>query len=129
MSMSEPRKVSVLMVDDSACVRQRLRRLLKEEEHIHVVSEAGTAIDAIMQFEASRPDAVLLDIHLPDFSGMEVLRWVKRVSPHCVVIMLTNLAAAELQEACQLAGADHFFHKATEFEKAISMLNQLPLCK
>lgn len=126
MKASEPYLVAVLVVDDSAVVRQRLCQLLKEEKRVHLVGAAGTAVDAVMLFEMHAPDAVLLDLHMPDFNGLEVLRWIKRSSHCCVVVVLTNSSLPEFREACQREGADYFFHKASEFEKAISVLGSLP---
>ena len=83
--------VSVLVVDDSTIVRQRLCALLAEADDICVAGEACSVEEAWNLFEQCRPDAVVLDIQLPDGSGLEVLRRIKQTMPSCLVIMLTNL--------------------------------------
>lgn len=125
MPTNDDRLIRVLVVDDSPVVRRRLCRLLAEERQVRVIAEADTAVGAVIQFEAHRPDAVLLDIHLPDFSGVELLRWFKRSSPDCTVVVLTNARIPDLREACTRDGADFFFYKASEFEAAIAALSGL----
>jgi two-component system response regulator DevR len=117
-------RVSVLVVDDSAIVRQRLCALLAEDDSICVAAEAGGVAEAWERFEQCRPDAVVLDIHLPDGSGIDVLRRVKQAKPSCQVIMLTNLCEAPFRCESERCGADHFLHKATEFERVAELLHR-----
>ncbi len=117
--------VTVLLVDDVALVRERLCSLLGEDPRIAVVGQAQDAAEAIRQSESLRPDAVVLDYRLPDATGVEVLRHIKRSSPWCVVIMLTNLRESIFEEVSRMSGADYFFHKATEFEKVAEVLGHL----
>jgi len=109
--------ISVLLVEDFAPIRHRMSSLISGHPGIEVVGEAADAAGALRQFALCRPDVVVLDIQLPDGSGIDVLRTIKASSPDCVVIMLTSHADEAYREACQRAGADHFFQKETEFEK------------
>ena len=65
--------VRVLIVDDHAVVRSGLRLLLQNEEDIEVVGEAGTARDAILEARSVRPDLVLMDVTMPDGSGLDAV--------------------------------------------------------
>ena len=65
--------VRVLIVDDHAVVRSGLRLLLEGEEDIEVVGEAGTARDAILEARSVKPDLVLLDVTMPDGSGLDAV--------------------------------------------------------
>lgn len=114
----------VLLVDDSQPVRSRIRRLLQESLPLEMVGEAGTVAEALALFRTHRPDAVVLDLGLPDGDGLTVLSEIKRTQPACVVIVLTNYANPECREHCLLAGADHFFDKAQEFERVPEVLRQ-----
>ena len=125
MNLNHPGPISVLLADDSPIVRHRLSELLSEDPRIRVVGEAADAAEAINLFEALRPDAAVLDYRLPDATGLEVLRHIKESAPWCVVIMLTNLREEVFGEVCRACGADHFFHKATEFEKVGEVLGDL----
>jgi DNA-binding NarL/FixJ family response regulator len=116
--------VSVLVVDDSRIVRERLCALLAEDDRIAVVGEAGTAGEACVLFQKHRPDAVILDVQLPDHSGLEVLAAIKWAIPSCRVIMLTNACDRFIRRESQRRGADHFLRKATEFELVPGLLLQ-----
>ncbi len=125
--MTRYRPISVLLVEDFAPVRQRLRSLLSGRDGIEIAGEAPTASEALRLFTLHQPEVVVLDIQLPDGNGIDVLRRIKSASPSCVVIMLTSHGAEAYREACHDAGADHFFHKATEFERIPETLEALLL--
>ena len=127
MNDSHKKIVSVLIVEDSVIVRARLRALLAEDDSVNVVAEAASATEAIERFRVHVPDAVVLDLQLVGSSGLEVLRHVKRVAPRCIVIMLTNHTQQEFRDACHKDGADHFFHKSTEFDRVADVLAALSL--
>jgi DNA-binding NarL/FixJ family response regulator len=118
-------QVGVLVVEDSDIVRQRICEMLDEEPHLRVVGQAADVAEALNLFEALRPNALVLDYRLPDGTGLQVLQHVKQAAPWCVVIMLTNLHEEMFGEICRAAGADHFFHKATEFERIPEVLGRL----
>jgi two-component system, NarL family, response regulator NreC len=82
-------KISLLLVDDHAVVRVGLRMLLESEPDIDIVGEAASASDALNQVSKFLPDVVLMDIGLPDISGIDATREVKRLSPETAVIALT----------------------------------------
>ena len=116
--------VSVLVVDGSALIRQRLRALLAEDDHIRWVGEAGSRAEAWNLFVQIRPEVVLLDLRLPDGSGLELLCRIKQAAPSCLVIVLTNSRESIFRHECQRCGADHFLHKATEFEQVAGLLHR-----
>ena len=70
--------VRVLIVDDHAVVRTGLRLLLEAEDDLEPVGEAGSARDAVFQARALKPDVILLDIVMPDQTGLEVLPTILR---------------------------------------------------
>jgi two-component system, NarL family, nitrate/nitrite response regulator NarL len=117
-------RFSVLVVDGSEVVRQRLCELLAEEDGLHVVGEAGRAADAWEIFEQHRPEVVLLDLHLAEGSGLELLSRIKRAAPGCLVIVLTHLREALLRSESHRRGADYVLHKATEFEQVLTLLHR-----
>lgn len=120
--------VSVLVVEDSAVVRSRIRSMLSELKQVGDVSEARSAQEALRVFDATRPQVVILDIRLAGgSSGLDVLRHIKEQPQPCTAIMLTNLAEDEVQHACMELGADHFFNKANEFERAVEVIARSPV--
>lgn len=112
----------VLIVDDSEQIRERLVTLLSEEEQIRIVGQAGNGRDTMDAMERLRPDTVILDIRLPDKSGIELLKEVNDRYPAVMVIMLTNFDNAQYRRQCRQLGADHFLNKTLEFDKIIDLI-------
>jgi DNA-binding NarL/FixJ family response regulator len=125
MTLSHKVPLTVLVVDDSDAIRERLCELLGESPRLRVVGEACDGVEAILAFERLRPDAVVLDIQLPGIGGVEVLRRIKAAAPRCVVVMLTSFQQGPFREISRTLGASAFFHKATEFELVPGFLNSV----
>lgn len=118
--------MNVFLVDDSAVIRQRLRRLLSEMEQVTVSGESGDAEEATRAILEQKPDVVLLDIHLNDGgSGIDVLQTVKQATPAPAVIIITNYPYTQYRQKCLEAGADFFSVKSTEFDRIVPTLEQL----
>jgi two-component system response regulator NreC len=81
--------IRLLMVDDHAVVRLGMRMLFESEADITIVGEAETAQEAIKAVYELSPDVVLMDIGLPDLSGIEATRQIKELSPDTAVVALT----------------------------------------
>ncbi len=102
-------KEKILIVDDERMVRWTLNEALKGWGFEPV--EAGTVLGAVAGFEAECPAAVLLDINLPDGSGLDVLKEIKRLQPQAVVIMITANVMVEDTLAALRGGAYDFIGK------------------
>lgn len=105
------RKVKVLLVDDHEVVRVGLRSLLARERGIEVVGEAGNAAEAVAHATRLRPDVVVMDVRLPDRSGVEACREIRSADPNIQVIMLTSYADDEAVFNSILAGASGYLLK------------------
>jgi len=114
--------LKVFIVDDSALVRKRLRSLLEDIGEVELVGEAEDCAEAIDAIPKARPDVVILDIHMPGGSGIEVLKEIKKGEPSPLVIMLTDYPSLQYRKICQELGASYFFDKLTEFEKVAEVL-------
>ena len=125
MSPLPVRRVTVMVVDDSVPVRRRICELLVTEASAHIVAEAASAREALVAFERFRPEAVVLDIGLPDGSGLEVLRHIKQVAPLCFAIVLTQFDEPVFGELARTLGADNLFHKSNEFERVADAIRAL----
>jgi two-component system response regulator DevR len=97
--------LAVFLLDDHEVVRTGLRALLEAGDDITVVGEAGTVADALTRIPASKPDVAILDVRLPDGSGVEVCREVRSADPDIVCVMLTSYADDEALIASIMAGA------------------------
>jgi DNA-binding NarL/FixJ family response regulator len=97
--------IGVFLLDDHEVVRKGLRALLEACEDIEVVGEADTVADALISIPATQPDVAILDVRLPDGSGVEVCREVRSNSPAIACVMLTSYADDEALIASIMAGA------------------------
>jgi two-component system response regulator DevR len=107
------RHLRVLIVDDHEVVREGLRSILNRHEGISVVGEAGTVGTAVEEAARLRPDVVIMDVRLPDGSGVEACREIRQENPSTKVIMLTSYADDEAVFASILAGAAGYLLKQT----------------
>ena len=117
--------LKVYVVDDSELVRERLVDMVSEIEEVEVVGETGALREAEASIGQLRPDAVILDIRLPDGNGITLLRHMKRDRPAATVIVLTNYPYPQYREECLDAGADYFLYKATEFDQVGEILSRI----
>ncbi|MBI5021969.1 MAG: response regulator transcription factor [Ignavibacteriales bacterium] len=117
--------MKVFIVDDSHIVRARLMIAFSEIQGIEIVGQAQNVVEARQLIPQTTPDVVILDIKLPDGSGIDVLSKIKKDHPHIVVIMLTNYPYPQFKEESIKAGADYFFDKSTEVEKLVDVLSFL----
>src|SRR3984957_2034975 len=97
--------LGVFLLDDHEVVRTGLRVLLEAAPDIDVVGEAGTVADALARIPATKPNVAILDVRLPDGSGVEVCREIRSSSPDIACVMLTSYADDEALVASIMAGA------------------------
>ncbi len=109
----EEGKVTILIVDDHEVVRMGLRTLLDRRPGFLVVGEAGTVAESVAAARQSQPDVVVMDIRLPDGSGVEACREIRDERPETRVIMLTSYADEEALYGSIMAGASGYLLKQT----------------
>ncbi|MHB1137809.1 MAG: response regulator [Microthrixaceae bacterium] len=97
--------IRVFLLDDHEIVRRGVRDLLESAGDIEVVGEAGTAEQAVERVPLAAPDVAVLDVQLPDGSGVEVCRELRSVHPEVACLMLTSFADDEAMFDAVVAGA------------------------
>ena len=112
----------LLLVDDHAVVRTGLRMLLEEQGDVTIVGEAGTAAEAIEAAGRLNPDVVLMDIGLPDKSGIDAARELKRLRPTVAIVALTIHEDAEYFFKMLDAGAIGYVPKRAAPEELLSAI-------
>ncbi|HEX6254653.1 MAG TPA: response regulator transcription factor, partial [Euzebyales bacterium] len=100
-----------MLVDDHEVVRSGLRALIGGCEDLEVVAEAGTAADAMLGARSHHPDVVVLDIRLPDRSGIDVCRDLRAEHPDIAVLMLTSYSEGRALFDAIMAGASGYVLK------------------
>jgi two-component system response regulator DevR len=104
-------RIGVFLLDDHEVVREGLRHLLEAEDDLEVVGEAGTAAEAIEGIGRSRPQVAVLDVRLPDSSGVEVCREVRSVHHDVACLILTSFSDDEALFDAIMAGASGYVLK------------------
>ena len=112
--------ISILVVDDHWLVRLGLTNLFSKLRQFVLVGEASTAADAISAAHTHAPNVVIMDVRLPDGSGIEACRQIRSDSPGTRVIMLTSFSDEDAVIASILAGASGYLLKQSEPERLIA---------
>jgi two-component system response regulator DevR len=125
MQTSTGDAVRLLIVDDHEVVRAGLRMLLKRWPNIEVVGEAGTAEEGIAETQRITPDVVLMDMRLPDASGVDACREIRAHTPHSKIVFLTAFADEDAVLAAIFAGADGYLLKEIAGEALVSAIESV----
>jgi two-component system, NarL family, response regulator DevR len=97
--------MNLFIVEDAPKTRKELANLLADEEGFAVVGEAGSVREALVGIKATLPQAVVLDISLPDGSGVDVLKFIRQHNLKLSVVVLTSNPYDALRSKCQSLGA------------------------
>lgn len=112
--------VRVLIVDDHAIVRQGLRALLEAEDDIDVTGEAGSVEEAIRRVGLDEPDLVLMDLQLPDGTGVDACREILSRWPDTTVLILTSFADDQALYSAIMAGAAGYVLKRIQPDELLA---------
>jgi DNA-binding NarL/FixJ family response regulator len=114
--------VRIVVVDDHEVVRQGLVSLLERREGFQVVAQAGSVAEAIEAAHRYQPDLMVMDVRLPDGSGVEATREIRAALPATKVIMLTSYPAEEAVFAAIVAGASGYLLKQSRGRDLVAAL-------
>lgn len=120
----------VLVIDDHAIVREGLRRLISRDSEIKIVGEAASKNEAIAQISHHNPDVIVVDLHLPDGSGLDVIAWARSLSQSIGIVVLTMSNMPEHVLASMQSGASSHVDKTapiSEVLRAIKLSADKPL--
>ena len=126
MTIAPVSRATVLLVDDSSLIRQGIRAVLSLPGHdvtFDVVAEAGTAAEGLAAARIHRPDLALLDIRLPDGSGIDTCRQILAELPATRVVMLTSYSNDNLVYDAIVAGAQGYLLKEIDPQALLSAMS------
>lgn len=115
----------IFLVDDSKAILDRLVSLVSELDNALVIGQADNSREAMEEIRRLRPEVVILDIQMPDGSGIDLLKAIKQERLATIVIMLTNHVYPQYREKCAELGADFFLDKSQDFDRLHEILNDL----
>jgi DNA-binding NarL/FixJ family response regulator len=110
----------VLLVDDHDIIRRGLRHAFERDRAFEVVGEAATATESIRQSAARQPDVVIMDLRLPDGSGLEATRALRKTSPAMGIVILTMYAGDDQLFGALEAGASAFVPKTAPADEVVA---------
>jgi two-component system chemotaxis response regulator CheY len=115
---------TVLIVDDAAFMRMSLKITL-EKIGFKVIGEAATGIEAISLYKQMKPDIVTMDITMPELSGIEALKMIKKIDKEAKVIIISALGQEVMIREAVMAGAMTFIVKPFKEESIIQSLAKI----
>ncbi len=123
--LTAKRPLRLLLVDDHEVVRQGLAALLARRPAFQVVAEAGTVVDALAAARRLRPDLVVMDVRLPDGTGIEACRDIRAEMPETRVVMLTSYPDEDAVLAAIMAGASGYLLKQIRGRDLVAALESV----
>jgi DNA-binding NarL/FixJ family response regulator len=123
--MTPTKKITVILAEDHAIVRQGLRTLLETEGHFEVIGQAQTGREAVDQASALKPDVILMDIAMPVLNGLEATRQILASNPAARVLILSAHSDDEYIEHMTAVGVAGFLEKQTSAEILAKAINEV----
>jgi two-component system, NarL family, response regulator DevR len=115
----------IVLIDDHEVVRAGIKAMIDAQDDLEVVGEAGTAEDGLRRVGYDEPDVVVLDVRLPDASGVEACRDIRTRFPDVKVLMLTSFADEEALLSAILAGAAGYVLKRVKGSDLVSDIRRV----
>jgi DNA-binding NarL/FixJ family response regulator len=123
--VSEPAKIRVFSVDDHPLLREGIAAVVNNEPDMVMVAQASNGREAIQQFRDQQPDVTLMDLRLPDISGIDAMIAIRQESPDARVVMLTTFEGdVEIQRALA-AGARGYILKNMPPRELVGVIRQV----
>lgn len=117
--------ITVFLVDDHEVVRRGLKDLIESEADIQVIGEAGSCAEGLQGILVKRPDVAILDVRLPDGTGIEICRDLRSMAPEIHTLMLTSYADDEALFSAVMAGAHGYLLKDIRSTDLVSSIRKV----
>jgi two-component system chemotaxis response regulator CheY len=113
----------ILVVDDAGFMRMKSSKLLQSNGY--EVVEAATGTEAVENFKTEKPDAVLLDITMPDMDGLQALKEIRTIDPNARVAMVTAMGQQSIVMEALKSGASDFIVKPFDADRVLAALHKM----
>lgn len=114
--------IRILLVDDHQILREGLKALLDSEADLHVIAEASTGWEAIRQAELSHPHVIIMDLGLPDISGLEAVQEIRKLGLEIKIIVLTMHSQKKFVLQAMELGCDGYVPKSSAHESLLQAI-------
>jgi two-component system chemotaxis response regulator CheY len=114
---------TILVVDDAAFMRMRMSKILTEAGYQVVQAENG--LEAVEKYQSEKPDAVLMDITMPEMDGLTALKEIRALDPAARVAMVTALGQQQIVLEAVKSGAKDFLVKPCEGDRVLAAVSKL----
>ena len=114
----------ILVIDDHVLVREGLRRALSNKAQFNIVGEAASKREALVQIPHHKPEVILVDLHLPDGSGLEIIAWARALSQQMGIVALTFSTQPEHILACMQSGASAHVSKSAPIKELVDAIEK-----
>lgn len=114
--------IKILIVDDHPIMRVGIEAILNSRPDFQVVAQAGNSAEALRMFAAQSPDLTLMDLRLPDRSGVDTIRDIRKISPQARIIVLTTYEGDEDIHQALAAGAQGYLIKGMPHDALVKAL-------
>jgi DNA-binding NarL/FixJ family response regulator len=121
--------MKILIADDSSLLRERIKSLLNRIDDNLEVFEAENGQEALHLIRKNIPDLTILDIRIPEMTGIEVLKKIRELKMEVKICILTNYDYPIYKKRCIEAGADYFLRKTEDFEEIETIVRDILLDK
>lgn len=115
--------MKVFIIEDSILISSRIADAATSVDGVCVAGSSGNVTDAYRRIRELKPDVLVVDIGLPDGSGLTVLKQIKSERTEIKAVVLSNSASSQYRHAALLAGADQFLDKSTEFSQLTTIFS------
>jgi DNA-binding NarL/FixJ family response regulator len=123
--MSEASRIRVFSVDDHALLREGIAAIVTNEPDMILVAQAATGQEAVRQFQTHQPDVTLMDLRLPDMSGIDALIAIRTEAPDARIIILTTFEGDVEMQRALAAGARGYLLKSMPPKDLVAAIRQV----